>query len=211
MTNEMMLTKLMGITPECGVSYQNYEALVEMLKADIRDENNKKAGHANNAKLAKAIIKSGLSHYKYMDPKNNQMAYCKIIDGVQYFLDGYRIAGFFNHMDFPEWESDWYKVDNMINGIEYEDTPLNIPSVAELKAAIKIAKASKKKSIYVFENGICVNSQYLLDFVSGFNSPVFYPSHQNPQKASIYIESPDGFGILLPINTQKTEIGFHEG
>lgn len=210
MTNEMMLSKLMGITPECGVSYQNYTALVEMLKADIRDENNKNAGRANNAKLAKAIIKSGISQYKYRDPKDNQMAHCKIIGGVQYFLDGHRIAGFFNHMDFPEWELDWYKVDNMINGIEYEDTPLNIPSVAELKAAIKIAKASKKTSVYIFENGICVNSQYLLDFVSGFNSPVFYPSHQSPQRSPIYIESPDGMGVLLPINTAKTEIGFHE-
>ena len=212
MTNEMMLTKLMGIIPECGVSYQNYEALVEMLKQDIRDENNKKAGHANNAKLAKAIIKS--ANKKYIDPKNNKMMYCKIIDGIQYFLDGYRIAGFFNPMDFPEWELDWYKVDNLINGLEYDDTPLSIPDVGEIKAAIKIAKSSKKKSAYVFENGTCVDSQFLLDFITGFNAPVFYPAHNNPTRNPIYIESPDGVGILLPIaytvNGVEMEPGFRE-
>ena len=212
MTKEKILEKLVGIG--IGTKYMDfnkYAELVESLKQDIRDENNKKAGKVNNAKLAKSIIKSAIKNYPIRDQKLNKMAYCKIIDGVQYFIDGHRIAAFYNPMDFPEWELDWFDILRFIEPLDFEDEFVEIPSLGELKAGIKIAKANGKKSLLVLECGVVVNTQFIVDCLEGLSDVKVHISSTNPKKSPIYVESPDGFGIILPINTaEDLTPGLHE-
>ena len=206
MTKEKILEKVLAIKPECGESYKNWMNLVGALKQDIRDENNKKAGNGNTAKLAKAIFRSADSNYHYKDKTQNKMLYAKTIDGLQYILDGHRVACFFTPLDIPEWEGPegtWYNgVPKFLEG-EWGEA-LTLPEMAELKAAIKIGKAQKQKTMWIFETSggarIFINAHYLLDFMEGFGSIRLYPSFNNPSKAPLYIESEKGAGIILPIN-----------
>lgn len=211
MTKETILTKLVEIgvgTP--AFDFSKYEDLVNLLKQEVRDENNKAAGKNHCAKLAKAIIKSGTKNYPIRDQKLNIMAHGKTIDGVQYFLDGYRIAAFYERMDFPEWEHDnWYNIHSYINNMDFADAESEMPSIGEIKSALAVAKGQKKKCIFGFD-GVTVNAQYLLDFLEGFPDAKVHISSERPHLSPIYIESEEGFGILLPIKpTEGYKPGFN--
>lgn len=212
MTNEMMLKKLLEmVDSECNVNPLLYNQLVEAIKKDIREENSK-AINPNTLKLAKAILKTAVEHTggKNGDTRN-RMRYAWTKDGVQYVLDGYRIAGFFEPLDLPEWTEtpDWFNLTTMLD-VELNPEPLKLPTVAELKAEIKIAKANKSRCMYVLENGTGVNAQYLLDYMIGFgDSMKIYQYNNFSVKFPLWIEADDGFGLLLPINHDKTESGFY--
>ena len=216
MTDEMMLKRLLEmVDSDCTFNPQAYNGLVEDLKADIRNGNNKARGCGNLAKLAKAIFKEA--------PKNRkEMQYSHISNGIQYVLDGYRIAGFYEPLDLPEYDDykksenmmpTWYDVEKMFNNLEYDDTPLQLPTVAELKSEIKIAKAGKPRGIRVMwklECGPLVNAQYLLDFIEAFPDAKIYQSANKPMSSPLFIEAEKGFGILLPIHMKhEMETGIH--
>ena len=208
MTKEKILEKLLMIKPEYG--YNEWAELVEAMKQDIRDENNRRNGKANCAKLAKNIMKNA--------PDNSpKFKHAKTIDGIQYVLDGHRIACFFDTLDLPEWTEtpDWFGVADFMDKIEYTTEALTLPSISELKAAIKIAKAEKKpKCSYVFQTEagekVMVDARYLLEFMEGFREMKLYPAAGNVSRSPLYIESPDGAGVLLPIVMKEDrEPGFH--
>lgn len=207
MTKEKILEKLLKIEPAIGHNYELYQDLVDALKQDIRDENNKKAGKSNTARLAKAIFKSAPESQK-------KMQYAHTEDGIQFVLDGYRIAGFYRPMDLPEWTEtpDWFNIKHMLD-VELNPEPLKLPTIGEIKAEIKIAKASNPKfwkCLYVFENGTGVNAQYLLDFMQGFGESMKIYEYDNfSTKYPLWIEADDGFGLLLPVYHYEDKPGFH--
>lgn len=213
MTNEMMLKRLLSIhigTPAFDIS--EYESLKKDLEEAIRMDNNKAKGCGNLAKLAKAIFKEAPEHRK-------EMHYSHIENNIQWVLDGYRIAGFYEHLDLPEFDDykeamnmmpEWYKIQPMFDGLEYDDEcPLQLPTVGELKADIKIAKAGKPKGIrvmYKFECGPLVNAQYLLDFMEAFPDMKIYASANKPMINPLFISAEKGIGILLPIHLKNDEM-----
>lgn len=207
MNNETMLKRLIEmVDTECNVNPALYNKLIEDLKADIRTDNNKARGCGNLAKLAKAIFKSAPENQKMMQ-------YSHIENDIQFILDGYRIAGFYEHIDLPDYEKDapdtlppeWFKVSKIIDGVEYDDEcPITLPTIAELKTAIKIERTKSKsrglRYMWKFENGPAVNAQYLLDFMEAFPDAKIYASANKPMFNPLYIDAEKGMGILLPIN-----------
>lgn len=217
MTNETMLNKLMAI--KIGTSafdYSKYEALKKELEEAVRMDNNKAKGCGNLAKLAKAIFKSAPEHSK-------SMQYAHTENGIQWILDGYRIAGFYDAIDLPEYDDykekcnlspTWFDVSKIIDGVEYDETPLPLPTIGELKSEIKIAKAGKPRGIRVMwklECGPLVNAQFLLDFMEAFPDMKIYPSANRMYNSPLFIESEKGVGILLPIHMKRDdmETGVH--
>lgn len=211
MTNEKMLESLIAIgIGTGGFDYIKYNNLVEQLKADIRDENNKKAGKSNLAKLGKAILKNavevtGGSKFN----KNHMMRFAHIEDGVQYVLDSHRIAWFYEPLDLPEWnekDGDWYNLERMLE-MEIDDTPLELPTIGDIKAELK---ANKGRGVaYTFENGITVNARYLLDYMEGFADIKVYANAEHSPKKPVWIESELGGGLLLTINGEDLKPGFN--
>ena len=169
MNKEQILAKVMELNCHgtYGTEYldvERFNALVAALQQDIRDESNKALGRADTARLAKAIIKDGIKNGGHTD--RNKMAYACTIDGIQYVLDGHRIAAFYDPVGVPEWadKESWFQVKRLINRGNYGDIPLTLPTLAELKAEIKIAKAEKKRCVYVLDyeyTGIIINAQFL--------------------------------------------------
>ena len=213
MTKEMILQKVCGLNVQFE-SYKNWENLVEMLKQDIRDENNKRNGNGKIAKLANAILKSAKQNYSYNDHKHNRLEYSKIIDGVQYVLDGHRIAGFYEKLDLPEWTEteDWFNAKDFVDKLEFSDEPVNLPDIVEFKAAITKAKAHKKKPVFVTESGTILNAHFIMDALQGFgNGAKMYESMERQTVNPVMIESDAGFCIILPIcNRENLGPGFHE-
>ena len=216
MTHEMMLKRLLDI--QIGTKafdYSKYESLKKDLEEAVRTDNNKARGCGNLAKLAKAIFKEAPEHCK-------PMHYAHVSDGIQYVLDGYRIAGFYSPLDLPEFDDykerenmqpTWYNVEQMFNNLEYDDTPLQLPTIGELKSTIKITKAGKPRGIRVMwklECGPLVNAQYLLDFMEAFPDMKIYASAKQPMVNPLFIEADKGFGLLLPIHmNHEMETGIH--
>lgn len=213
MTNEKMLESLIAIgIGTGGFDYVKYNNLVEQLKADIRDENNKKSGKSNLAKLGKAILKNAVDNTggKSFNTKH-AMRFAHIQDGVQYILDGHRIAWFYDAIDLPMWndeDGDWYHIERMLE-LEVDTEPLILPTIGDIKAELK---ANKGKAVaYTFEDGITVNARYLLDYMEGFSDIKVYANAEHSTKLPVWIESDLGGGLLLTINPGDNglEPGFH--
>ena len=218
MNNETMLKRLLDIQIGDGstMDYSKFRQLIEDLEADIRTDNNKASGNGNLAKLAKAIFKTAPKFQKLMQ-------YSHIEDGIQFILDGYRIAGFYEHIDIPDFDAckehdnlppKWFDVSKIINSIEYDDErPLQLPTIGQLKADIKIAKAGKPRGVSVmwrFENGPCVNAQFLLEFMEAYPDIKIYASVNKPMVSPLYVSAEKGMGILLPIHMKhELDAGIH--
>ena len=212
MTNEKMLESLVAIgIGTGGFDYIKYNNLVEQLKADIRDENNKRAGKSNVAKLGKAVLKNAVENTggKNFNTKH-AMRYAHIKDGVQYVLDGHRIAWFYEPLDLPEWnekDGEWYHIERMLE-LEIDDTPLELPSIGDIKAELKANKG--KRVFYTFTDGITVNARYLLDYMEGFKDIKVYANAEHNVKQPVWIESELGGGLLLTINPgEEIKPGFN--
>ena len=217
MNKEQILAKVLELNCRgtYGTEYldvEKFNALVAALEQDIRDESNKALGRADTARLAKAIIKTGIKHAG----KDSKMAYACTLDGIQYVLDGYRIAAFYDPVGVPEWaeKEDWYNVRKLVDGAFYTNVPLTLPPLAELKAEIKIAKAEKKCCLYTFYHDgayIHINAQFLLDYVQAFPDIQVYASNTGASagRNPIYVSSDKGFGIILPVNIPISAPGFH--
>lgn len=212
MNNQTMLKRLLDIQIGNGsyMDFSKFLNLISDLEADIREENNKARGCGNLNKLAKAIFKSA-------PPASKMMQYAKIDNGVQFILDGYRIVGFYEPLDLPDYDAckdkdnlppEWFKISHILEATEYDDEkPLQMPTVAELKAEIKIAKSKSKSKglrfMWKFENGPAVNAQFLLDFMEGFPDMKIYASENKPMANPLYMEAEKGMGILLPIKCDE--------
>lgn len=221
MNKEQILAKVMELNCHgtYGTEYldvEKFNALVAALQQDIRDESNKALGRADTARLAKAIIKDGIKNGGRND--RNKMAYACTMDGIQYVLDGHRIAAFYDPVGVPEWgggSKNWFRVDRLIQRDFYSDIPMTLPTAGELKAELKIAKAEKKRCLYTFcHDGayIHINAQFLLDYVQAFPDMRVYANNTGASagRNPIYVSSDKGFGIILPVNLPKLQVpGFH--
>lgn len=215
MTNERMLERLVSLgIGTGGFDMIKYRELVEDLKADIMDENNKKTGRSNVARLGKAILKNAVKNTGGIKQNiNHMMRYAHTVDGVQYVLDSHRIAWFYNPIDLPEWNNkngEWYHIEHMLD-MELDDTPLELPSIGEIKAELKSRKCGKYEHyIYVFENGLTINPKYLLDYMESLtNIKVYRSASHNYKREPIWIEGDEGGGVILPVNGDDRKCGFY--
>ena len=182
MDREYMLALMKKIADERKSGREEFRTSCEIndtiikLEGEIRDENNKKSGRANLAKIAKDIVKNA--------PNNNEFLQYSYMaeNGKQYVCDRHVIFEFSDHIDLPEYpaKTDGERMQrneffgNIIkilnNGFEKNiDEEVETPTANEIKSAIKEKKAEAKINgdkvnsvLYSFGNGLAMNTRYIL-------------------------------------------------
>ena len=225
MDREYLLALMKKIADERKSDCKDFRTSCEIndtiikLEGEIRDENNKKSGRANLAKIAKDILKNA--------PANNEFLKYPYTaeNGKQYVCDASVIFEFSDPMDLPEYpektdgermERDKYfgnlmKILN--NGFEeIIDEEVEAPTVNELKSGIKEKKAEAKINgekvngvLYSFGNGLAMNTRYILYGVEATGTTTLKYKRIESQKSHCVISCilMEGNGVralMLPCN-----------
>lgn len=146
-------------------------------------------------------------------------------DGKEIVLDGYRAICFTNPVDGVPTTDNGDGFISIKKSYFSEDisnyNKLNLASLAELKAELKIDKANnvgidtgKKKRTPIYAFGISadeynnttpiVNLQYLIDIVEAMPSAkATYKTHRNGNSTVYFVDDEDNRAILLPLRYDK--------
>lgn len=176
--------------------------LCAALRDDMRTESNKASGKANIEKAMRAITKNAPEHQR-------QLQGAFVSDGKQCACDGYRAMRLNTPLDLPAppvpCTMDIARlVDDARNNAT---TPLESPTLGELKSYIKITKAENKAKYGKSANRQCVlwdfgedrpavNAAYLLDILTAFPDAAITCSTMT---APLYFSHADGEAVLLPV------------
>lgn len=221
MTNEVILKLLNEMDDEDFdyTTHKAYDELVEGVKDNIRMAANKALGKNSLARSAKTIIKNALK------VSYNQALHGAWIaeNGKQYVCDNYRILEINEPIELPplpkEIESkDYFKAYKVIKGAKQKETyDLEIPSVQELKAEIKILKSqmtakekrTKKVAVTLIDKGLTLDAQYLLEISEALGG---IKTIKVPVKSKgnepVYAENDIGVGLILPIKNTNALKGY---
>ena len=211
MKNDKLLTALRkierelmgGKEPSAYISLQN---LITEVEGEIRDECNKENGKGSIYKAAERILKvtQGSSreclHKAYRGKKG--VLICDCFRAVRFNLDTAPVlvehpAGY----DYPD-------IDRIIDGSKYNDVPVNVPSLGDLRAFIKTEKARLKakneKGVRLIlmegtETEIHLNAQFLLDMLEALPGATVTASKQRTKMSAVYFKAENGDGVLLPL------------
>lgn len=167
---------------------------------DIRQSEIKKTGRTAAYKAALRILKSAESG----QPTHKDWAYAQIIEGFQYFTNGYALLRLANKLPLEPVPADVgitmqlaAKFTEYINPCTIE---VPVPSAGSLTNFIKESKTNsteKNPQIdFPFECGLAVNAGYLRDALAVLDSPCVW-GYADAQNTRLYIKSPDGSGALV--------------
>lgn len=217
MTNEVILNLLNEMNAG-KFDYHTltiYNALIEGIKDNIRTATNKALGKNSLAKSAKAIIKSALK--VSCNPALHGAWIAE--NGKQYVCDGFRILEINEPIELPSVAEDiksenYFKAYKVIEDVKQKDTyDLEIPSVQELKAEIKILRSQmtakekriKKVAVTLIDKGLTLDAQYLLEISEALGG---IKTIKVPVKSKgnepVYAENEISTGLILPVrNTDK--------
>ena len=184
------------------------ESLRDRLESDIRMETARQSGTASIVRAANRVIK--------FCPKEH-MRGAAMQSGRQCVCDGYRAIRFFTPLPLPpvENDADFLDLDKVIFP-DRQTVPVELPAAADLKAALKISRASwtGKKSAYaplpwsLGQDLPAVNPQYLLDMLEALpGCRCFIQPGSKSAISPLYFTAENGDGILLPVRLlpgQKT-------
>ena len=214
MKNDKLLAELcrieaglqMGENVSAWVSLKN---LIEEVKDEIRDECNRENGRSSVAKAAERILKSARQdcredlHKAYRGSKG--ILICDSFRAVRFNLDTAPILD-----EHPENYRIYHDIDHVIDGSKYNDVPVNVPSLGELRAFIKTEKArlkaekKKEKGVRLVlmegtETEIHLNAAYLLDMLEALPGATVTASRQKTAVSAGYFKAENGDGVLLPL------------
>jgi hypothetical protein len=182
--------------------------LCAALRDDMRREANKASGKANIEKAMRAIIKNAPEHQRQL-----QGAFVR--DGKQYACDGHRAMRLNIPIDLPAPPVPC----TMDIGRLFADarhnatTPLETPTLGELKSYIKTTKAeykakygrnaSKKTILWHFGGDRpVVNAVYLLDILTAFpDATITFSTMTGP----LYFSHADGEAVLMPVRMKEQD------
>ena len=227
MDREYLIALMKKIADERKSGHENFRTSCEIndtiikLEEEIRDENNKKSGRANLAKIAKDIMKNAPDRFiffKYPYTAEN---------GKQYVCDTHVIFEFSDPMDLPEYQAktdgERMERDKSFGSVikilndgfeEIIDEEVETPTANEIKSRIKEKKAEAKingdkvKSIsYNFGNGLSMNTRYLLYGVEATGTTTLkYKRKESPKShcviSSILMEGNGVRALMLPCNIE---------
>lgn len=223
MTNENILKLLneMDINNSDLKTIEAYQSLVEGVKNNIRTAINKAVGKSTLAKNAKAIIKNATKRASHRETHG---AWIEAKTGKQYVCDGFRILEINDPIELPilpgDIESkDYLKAYKVVEEAKQKDTyDLEIPSIQELKAEIKILKSqmsvkerkSKKVAITLIDKGLTLDAQYLLEISEALGGVEIIKVLVNSKGIEpVYTENEIGTGLILPVrNINKRLKGY---
>jgi len=182
--------------------------LCAALRDDMRREANKANGKANIEKAMRAIIKN-VPDYR------QQLQGALVRDGKQYACDGYRAIRLNTPIDLPAppvpCTMDFNRL--FADARHKATTPLDTPTLGELKTYIKITKAENKAKygkdanrqsiLWDFGEGRpVVNAAYLLDILTAFpDAAITCGTMTDP----LYFSHADGEAILLPVKIKEQD------
>ena len=225
MDREYMLALMKKIADERKSGREEFRTSCEIndtiikLEGEIRDENNKKSGRANLAKIAKDIVKNA--------PNNNEFLQYSYMaeNGKQYVCDTHVIFEFSDPMDLPEYpaktdsermERDKYfgsLIKILNDGFEKNiDEEVETPTANEIKSRIKEKKAEAKINgdkvnsvLYSFGNGLAMNTRYILYGVEATGTTTLkYKREESRQShcviSPILMEGNGVRALMLPCN-----------
>lgn len=213
MKNDKLLTELRKI--EAGLlnskepsAYIQLQTLIGAVEDEIRDECNKANGKGTVAKAAERILKGAQS-----SPRG---CFHKAFRGKKGILicDGYRALRFTSApvlLTHPE-GYDYPDIDYIIDGSKYNDVPLNVPSLGELRAFIKTEKArlkaKKEKGVRLklmegTKYEIHLDAQFLLDMLEALPGATVTASKIKTATSAVYFKAENGDGVLLPLRPPK--------
>lgn len=176
--------------------------LCAALRDDMRTEANKASGKANIDKAMRAIIKNVPDHKR-------QFQGAFISDGKQCACDGFRAIRLNTPIDLPAAPGPCaMDIGRLFAEARHNaTTPLETPTLGELKTYIKIIKAENKakygkganKKTILWDFGKdrpAVNAVYLLDILTAFpDAAITCGTMTDP----LYFSHADGEAILLPV------------
>lgn len=186
-----------------NISVQVTEIL-DRLKAeaekDIRQQAAKTTGNGNRQKAAERFIKN----CKKLHPTKPALHGAFIQNDIQYFTDAYSAFSLPQPLpleNIPENAEPLKVADFIKNARENNGEKLQLPTIAELKAYIKIKKAEKKPFIiYDFGESLpAVNAEFLLYHLEINPEAVATISAKIPLISPIYFIGYHGESILLPV------------
>ena len=185
--NKFFETKLYKINND----YEAFKNAFELLQ-DAREQMDKKLSPNVSLTAVKSIIREAIAcnnrktNFHGMFESNGMYCVC----------DGYRLVCLNNDItSLPRTEND-FNIEKVFKGISEKRIVLNLPSVADIKAAMATAK--KDTPPYIFIDGLVgANAKYLLSMMQSLPGCVAYVP--NNRTAPILFESPAGKGLLCPM------------
>lgn len=189
-------------------------SLTLTLRDDIARDEARKSGRGSAQTAAKRIIKNAIAHQPREYLHGTWME-----NGKQCLCDGYRGV----ILDSPIPGLPQAKTDLSAMSLDRILSPsranhgatLSLPTVGELKAAIKVHDAEerirrakdRKPLTWDFGEGLpAVNGNYLLDMLELLPGCTATASHASPLLSAIYFQAEGvGEGILLPVRKQSVK------
>ena len=176
--------------------------LIRDLEADVASDTCKAAGRNNALSAAKRIFKVAMSTGK------SGLCGAWEENGRQCLCDGYRGVRLVNHLPvdhIPEYATP-INLSNIVDGvIKNKGVEIELPSIGELKAHIKVEKANKKirkdRDPVVWDFGedlMLLDAEYLLDMLEILPGCKAYAASKGAALSPVYFESEAGDGVLLP-------------
>ena len=192
-------------------------SLTLTLRDDIADDEARKSGRGSAQAAAKRIIKNAFAIQKIRD--NLHGAWME--NGKQCLCDGYHgviLDSAIPGLPQADTSSATFTLTVALRpSRENHGATLSLPTVGELKAAIKVhdaeerarkAKTKDRKPLtWDFGEGLpAVNGNYLLDMLELLPGCTATASHASPLLGAIYFQAEGvGEGILLPVRKQSKE------
>ncbi len=175
--------------------------LVAECVEDIRQSEIKKTGRTTAYKAALRILKSAESG----QPTHKDWAYAQIIEGFQYFTNGYALLRLANKLPLEPVPADvgiTMQLDAKFMEyiapctVEIKD----LPTAGEVAAYIKKARAASSEKNpridYRFACGLFVNAEYLRDVLEIIDDEG-YTAYANAENTRLYIKSEFGADALV--------------
>ena len=162
------------------------------LREEIQRSTAKSAGRGGALKAAQRLLKAA---------QREKFSFPYMEGDLQCFCSGYHAARLLEPLPLENTEND-FSLSRVFAGPEKYADPLELPTVSELKAYIKITKAEPGRTrgervLYDFGEGLpAVNASYLLDMLELLpGCRATWKSCKDP----IYFISDTGDGVLLPV------------
>lgn len=181
------------------------ESLRDRLESDIRMETARHAGTASIVRAANRIIKN------VAESKRQTIGGAAMQNGRMCVCDGYRAVRFSSRLPLPEVENPAAFLDlDKVIPVEKFTVPVELPSLSEVKNALKISRASwtGKRGNYcplpwaLCDGGIFVNPQYLVDMLEALPGCQAFTVGEKAAVSPLYFTAENGDGVLLPVRSK---------
>lgn len=184
---------------------QKYVELEKVLKANIREENQKKSGRkTSDLTILKNLFKNtknnpNINELDHICEHNNTIYHC--------YIDGYRILGTVDDFGYNKADKP-FKVNTFLDDIPENEIELN---GNELKIyATEHKKTNKPYAVKYNNNYVGLNPQYIIDAINWTKSNKIYIHNKFNNKCYtspifLFNEDKTRFAIVLPVKVEEGE------